>query len=202
MVQSIPVIYLIFYRGRLWHKTVLSWGPRTNRDSCTASAKSLDPVGIPQMWCLRHQPINLSPGYDSALRARRHRMHWSEAHCEMVSGIATKHWQFNFTLDNFLKQLNREIVIDQTVLFDTSMEQYEVQPLRVILDLIAMVMKGYSTFPKGLESYYQTQFSIISKTLVLEWGSYPSTEMQTVFSTVPVDWVYTNCAISCLIYSV
>ena len=51
-------------------------------------------------------------------------------------------------------------------------------------------MKKYSTFPKspGLEPHRQTQFSSISRTLVRVGGSYFSTEMQSAYFTVRVNW--------------
>ena len=52
------------------------------------------------------------------------------------------------------------------------------------MDLGAMAMKGYSTFPKYsmLESYHQIVLCHIQDTL-LEGGSYSSAEMQSVYST-------------------
>ena len=62
-------------------------------------------------------------------------------------------------------------------------------PLRARVDLGAMAMKGYSTFPKAptlLEPHHQI-FNVISRTLV-GGGSYPSAEKQSVYSTAPADW--------------
>ena len=50
-------------------------------------------------------------------------------------------------------------------------------------------MKRYSTLPKAPElpePHHQMQFSIIIRTLVR--SSYPSAEMQSVYSTVPTYW--------------
>ena len=61
-------------------------------------------------------------------------------------------------------------------------------PLRVRVDLGAMAMKGYSTFPKTpalLESLIRV-FSIISRTFV--GRSYSSTEMQSMYSLARADW--------------
>ena len=59
-------------------------------------------------------------------------------------------------------------------------------PLRVRVDLGAMAMKGCAAFPKApalLEPYHQI-FCLISKTL-LRRVSYPSAEMQSVYSIAP-----------------
>ena len=51
------------------------------------------------------------------------------------------------------------------------------------MDLGVIAMKGYSTFSKApeLESHHQTQFSIISRTLIAGWD-YLSAEMQPAYS--------------------
>ncbi len=46
-------------------------------------------------------------------------------------------------------------------------------PLRARVDLGAMAMKGYSTFPKGHS---------------FGGGSYPTAEVQSVYPTAPADW--------------
>ena len=65
-------------------------------------------------------------------------------------------------------------------------------PFRARVDLGAMAMKGYSAFPKApasLEPYHQIVYCHIQDT---RWGwSYPSAEVQSVYSTAPAD-----CAIS------
>ena len=60
-------------------------------------------------------------------------------------------------------------------------------PLRVRVDLGAMAMNGYSTFPKS-PSLAMRWFNVIYRTLVDKEGSYPSAEMQLVYSTVSTDW--------------
>ena len=56
------------------------------------------------------------------------------------------------------------------------------------VELRAMTMKPYSTFPKasGLQSDSQVQFRVISGHSFGE--SYPSEEMQSAYSTTPADW--------------
>ena len=53
----------------------------------------------------------------------------------------------------------------------------------------AIAMKGYSTFPQfpGLLEPHHKIVSCQNRTLV-GWWSYPSTEMQLLYSTAPVDW--------------
>ena len=62
-------------------------------------------------------------------------------------------------------------------------------PIRSRVDLGPMAMKGYSALPKApalLEPFHQI-FSIISRTFV-GVGSYPSAEVQSVYSTALADW--------------
>ena len=64
----------------------------------------------------------------------------------------------------------------------------QVLPLRARVDLGAMAIKGYSAFPKVprlLEPHHQTVYSHKQDT---RWGSDPSAEKQSVYSTAPVDW--------------
>ena len=75
----------------------------------------------------------------------------------------------------------------QTVLFDPKIRPYQVLPLWVRLDLGAMAMKGYSTFPKAptlLEPHHQI---VLDMTLNNHWGGVltPSAEMQLVYSIAP-----------------
>ena len=62
-------------------------------------------------------------------------------------------------------------------------------PLRARVDLEAMAIKGYSTFskaPASLETHHQIVHCHIQGT---RWGrSYPSAEVQWVYSTAPADW--------------
>ena len=63
-------------------------------------------------------------------------------------------------------------------------------PLRARVDLGAMAMKEYSAFPKApalLEPHHQIVSCHIQDTLY-GGGSYPSAEVQSVYSTAPADW--------------
>ena len=58
-------------------------------------------------------------------------------------------------------------------------------PLQAKVDLGAMALKRYSAFPKVpalLEPHHQ-----IVKCHIQLWGSYPSAEKRSVYSTVPAD---------------
>ena len=70
------------------------------------------------------------------------------------------------------------------------MEPYQVLPLQARVNPRAMAMKGYSTLPKapGLEPCHQMQFNVISKTLIGKGGSYPTAEVQSVYSTALAVW--------------
>ena len=59
-------------------------------------------------------------------------------------------------------------------------------------ELGVIAMKEYSTFPKapGLELDHQIQFSVISRTLVGGKGTFPFTEMASVFYSP--NWL--NCS--------
>ena len=62
-------------------------------------------------------------------------------------------------------------------------------PLWARVDLGAMAMKGYSALPKApaiLEPYHQIVYCHIQDTHC--GGSYPSAEMQPVYSTAPANW--------------
>ena len=68
--------------------------------------------------------------------------------------------------------------------------RYQVLPLRAKVDLGAMVMKGYSAFPKApalLEPDHQIVWCHMQDTRCWDGRSYPSVEMQSVYSTAPVD---------------
>ena len=65
---------------------------------------------------------------------------------------------------------------------------YQVLQFRARVDLGAMAMKGCSAFPNApasLEPHYQIVGCHIQDT---HRGYYPSTEMQSVYSTAPADW--------------
>ena len=64
--------------------------------------------------------------------------------------------------------------------------------LRARVDLGVMAMNGYSAFPKAwalLESFYSVSYP---GHYFLGGRSYPSEEMQSVYSTAPTDWVRPN----------
>ena len=64
-------------------------------------------------------------------------------------------------------------------------------PPRDRVDQGAMAMKGCSEFPKAplsLEPHHQIFQCQILDTHCPGWGSYPSTEVKSVFSTTPADW--------------
>ena len=61
-------------------------------------------------------------------------------------------------------------------------------PFWTKVDKGAMAMKGYSAFPKApasLENHHQIVLCHIQDT---HWGSYPSAEVQLVYSTALADW--------------
>ena len=74
--------------------------------------------------------------------------------------------------------------------------------LWVRLDMGVMSMKEYSAFPKApalLEPHHQIVLGHIQDTC-WRWGSYPSAEKQSVYSTAPADWAIihidaTNCKV-------
>ena len=75
------------------------------------------------------------------------------------------------------------------VLFNPLIWPYQVLPLRTRVELEAMAMKGYSAFPKApalLKPHHHIW------TLVIGGGSYPSAEVQSVYSTAPADWATNN----------
>ena len=69
MIKKKTEIYLTSHRVRIWHKAVLWWGSRTNRDSCMAAVQIFDPVGIPPMGSLRHQLCGVPSGRTPGIRA-------------------------------------------------------------------------------------------------------------------------------------
>ena len=76
------------------------------------------------------------------------------------------------------------------VLFVPLKGPYQVQPLRARLDLGVMAIKGYSAFPKVpalLEPQHQIVLCHIQDTRC--GGSYPSAEIQLVYSTAQLS----NC---------
>ena len=103
----------------------------------------------------------------------------------------------------FYTQLN-----DQAILFNIShlfahslnvyiyplIRPFQVLPLWARLDLGVMAMKEYSAFPKAqalLEPHHQiVQYHI--EDARWQGGSYPSAEMQTVYSAAPANWACGN----------
>ena len=64
-------------------------------------------------------------------------------------------------------------------------------PRQARVDLREMGMKGYSAFPKAptlLEPHRQIVYCHIQDTCWKGGGSYPSAEVQSVYSTVPANW--------------
>ena len=70
----------------------------------------------------------------------------------------------------------------QLVIFDTLIRPYQVLPFRTRLDLGAMVMKECSAFSKAPAS--DCSVSSPRQTLVV---SYPSAEVQSMYSTAPTN---------------
>ena len=67
-------------------------------------------------------------------------------------------------------------------------QTYQVLPPRVRVDPGVMARKGYSTFLKA-PRWAIRWFNV--RTFV-EGASYPSVEMQSVYSTVPADWAVSS----------
>ncbi len=63
-------------------------------------------------------------------------------------------------------------------------------PRRARVDLGAMAMKGvlYSPRPQHYRDLTIRLFSVIYRTLVGGGVSYPSADVQSVYSTAPADW--------------
>ena len=66
-----------------------------------------------------------------------------------------------------------------------ALRPYEVLPLRTWVDLGALAMKEYSTFPK-LKNYWSLTIKLFSVISLLE-ESYSSAEIQSVYSTARMD---------------
>ena len=88
---------------------------------------------------------------------------------------------------HFYKQfcLTYKTILFQTIQFSLS-NPYQVLPFRARANLGAMVMKGYSAFPKApvlLEPHHQI---VLCHNHDTRWGgvSYPYVEKQSVYSTV------------------
>ena len=65
---------------------------------------------------------------------------------------------------------------------------YQMLPLRARVDLAAMLMKGYSAFPKA-PALHEPDHQIVSLyPRHLLAGSYPSADMQLVYSRAPPNW--------------
>ena len=79
----------------------------------------------------------------------------------------------------------------QFVLFDPLIGPYQVLPLQFRVDQEAMAMKRYSTFFKSPrpEPCHQIVWCHYQDT---HWGvrAYSSAEMQSMYSTAPVNWAY------------
>ena len=113
-------------------------------------------------------------------------------------------------ISHLLTQLNDQIVLFltiqfsmfvwihfkcQTVLFGPKIWPYQVPPLQVRVGQWAMTVKVYSTFPQNFSitwvSKWNWLMSFPEHSLEVG-GSYPSGEMQSVYSTITVDWVVLN----------
>ena len=114
-----------------------------------------------------------------------------------ITSNSIKHQTFIYT------QLNYQTVLFLTFRFSIShlfahslnVEQfylthrydpYQILPLWVRVDMRAMKLKGYSAFSKALRQEPHHQVSYPGH--LLRWVSYPSAEMQSVYSTAPADW--------------
>ena len=106
--------------------------------------------------------------------------------------------QFDFQKHFYFKpiQFSQKVLIQtiqfcismQLVLFNPWIGPYQVLPFRAKVDLGAMAMKGLSAFPKApasLEPHHQIVLCHIQDT---HGGSYPSAEVQSVYSTTPANW--------------
>ena len=65
---------------------------------------------------------------------------------------------------------------------------YQVLPLQARVDLGVMAMTEYSIFPRATLIGASPSDSLMSYPRHLLAESYPSTEMQSVYSTAPTDW--------------
>ena len=86
----------------------------------------------------------------------------------------------------YFKQFSLALV-HSLVLFNPKVGPYQLLPLRTRLDLGMMAINEYPVFPKALvllKPHHQI-FGVIPSTLVGE--SYPSLEMQSVYSAAPAD---------------
>ncbi len=76
----------------------------------------------------------------------------------------------------------------QTVLFGPLIKPYQVLPLRVRVVLRAIAMKEYNIFPRAPLIRSSLSNSLISNPgHSLGRESYPSVEMQSVYSTAPIE---------------
>ena len=67
-------------------------------------------------------------------------------------------------------------------------------PLRARVDLGAIAIKGYSTFPKYPASGTSPSDCFVSYPGQSLGGSYPSAEVLSVYSTAPADWANDSSA--------
>ena len=81
------------------------------------------------------------------------------------------------------------------ILFNPKIGPHQVLPHRARVDLGAMAMRGHSVFLKAPAYWNLTirLFSVIFQDIHCE-GSYPSAELQSVYSTAPADWASTFCS--------
>ena len=78
----------------------------------------------------------------------------------------------------------------QSVLFNPYRGPYQVLSFRVRVDLEAMAMTGCSAFPNAPALLETSRSDCLVSYLghTLRVGSYPSAEVDSVYSTAPVDW--------------
>ena len=98
--------------------------------------------------------------------------------------------QFIISTVSFYTQLNVKTVLFQTIQFiqvqSLVLFTYQTPPLRAVVDLGAMAMKGYSTFPKA-PALLESSYLIIQCHIQdgrCRWDPYPSTDMH----PLTTDW--------------
>ena len=77
----------------------------------------------------------------------------------------------------------------QLVLFNPKIGPYQVLPFQERMGLGVMAMKGCSAFPKAPTSGTSLSDCLVSYPGHSLRRSYPSAEVQSVYSTAPADWV-------------
>ena len=84
----------------------------------------------------------------------------------------------------------------QLVLFNPYIGPDQVLPFRARVYLRAMAMRGCSAFPKAPASLVPHHQIVYCHKQDTHWGgSYPSAEVQSVYSTAPADWAKKNLCV-------